>query len=64
MKIFVCGVIQNDSKQRSSGFEKGSVIKFLVAEKCKPCKIYERMHDVHAESYFSNEKNKDCIQIG
>ena len=33
-----------------------SVIKFFVAEKCKPCEIYERMYDVYGDSCFSKKK--------
>ena len=34
---------------------KESVMKFLVAEKCKPCEIYRRMCDVYDEACFSHE---------
>ena len=30
-----------------------SVIKFMVAEKCKPCEIYRRMCDEYGEACFS-----------
>ena len=35
----------------NSGLEQKSVIKFLAAEKCKPCEIYKRMCD--GEACFS-----------
>ena len=31
------------NQTESSRLEQKSVIKFLVAEKCKPCEIYRRM---------------------
>ena len=39
-----------------SKLEQRSVIKFLVAEKCKPCEIYRKMCNVHGEACF-NEKD-------
>ena len=30
--------------------EQRSVIKYLLAEKCKPCEIYRRMCDVYVEA--------------
>ena len=42
-----------------SRLEQRSVIKFLVAEKCKPYGIYRRMCDV-TEVYFS----KRSLQMG
>ena len=35
-----------------------SDIKFLVAEKCKPCEIYTRMCDVYGKACFSQENFK------
>ena len=34
-------------------FEQRSVIKYLVAEKCKLCEIYRRICDVYGEACFS-----------
>ena len=36
--------------------EQSSLIKFLVAEKFKPCEIYRRMCDVYRETCFSHKK--------
>ena len=33
--------------------EQRSVIKYLLAEKCKACEIYRRMCDVYGEACFS-----------
>ena len=41
-----------------SSLEQRSVTKFLVAEKCKPYKIYRRMCDVYEEVCFSKKKKK------
>ena len=38
--------------------EQRSVMKYLLAEKCKPCEIYRRMYDVYGEECFS-KKNVD-----
>ena len=35
--------------------EQRSVIKFLVAEKCKPCEIYRRLCDVYETASFSQK---------
>ena len=49
-------VIPNGSKSECSRFEQRSVIKFLVAEKCKTFEIYRRMCYVYGET-CSSQKN-------
>ena len=36
-----------------SRLEQRSVMKFLMAENCKPCEIYRRIWEVYREAYFS-----------
>ena len=48
-------VTQKDSKSEYSNLKQSSVIKFLVAEKCKPCEIYRKMCDVYTEAGFSQK---------
>ena len=56
-EIFILRIFKMAANQtESSRLEQRSVIKFLVAEKCKPCEIYRRMSDVYGEACFS-EKN-------
>ena len=38
--------IQNVNKSSYSRLEQRSIIKFLLADKCKPCEIYKRMCNV------------------
>ena len=45
-------------------FEQRSVIKSLVAEKCKPCEICKRMCDVYREEYFSPKNFTNWLNIG
>ena len=33
--------------------EQNSVIKFLVAEKCKPCEIYSQICHAHGQACFN-----------
>ena len=47
-KIFV---LRQQIKQ-CSRLKQKSVIKFLLAEKCKPCEIHRRMYDVYREACF------------
>ena len=44
------------NQRKCSRLEQRSVIKFLVAEKYKPCKIYRRMCDTFGEGCFSVKK--------
>ena len=44
------------NQTESSMLEQKSVIKFLVAEKCKPCEVYWQICDVYREAFFSQEK--------
>ena len=44
------------NKTCCSGQEQGHFISFMVAKKCKPCKIDRRMSDVYREACFSKEK--------
>ena len=41
--------------ERGLGWNRGSVIKLLVGEKCNPCEIYRRMSDVYGEACFSQK---------
>ena len=45
--------IQNSGQLKYLRLGQRSVIKFLVAEKSKPCEIYRRMCDVYGEACFS-----------
>ena len=48
------GPIQNgDKSNKFSRHEQRSVIKFLVAEKCKPYEIHRKICDVYQEACFS-----------
>ena len=47
-----------------SKLEQRSVIKFLVAEKCKPCESYWRMYNVNREAYFSQKKSLQWSKYG
>ena len=38
-----------------SRLEQRSVMKFLLAEKCKQCEIYRRKWDVYKEAWFCQE---------
>ena len=48
--------IQNGSKSVSTRLEQRSVIKSLVADKCKPYDIFRRMSDMYREVCFSQKK--------
>ena len=52
---------QNGDKSECSRLEQRSVIKFLVADKCKPCEIYRRMCDVYWEACFSQKSLKNGL---
>ena len=52
-KIFVLRQFKMVTNRSTSGLK--SVIKSLVAEKCKPCEIYRRMCDVYRQAYFNSE---------
>ena len=41
-----------------------SVIKFLVAERYKPCEIYRRMCDAYREACFSQKMFTSGLNIG
>ena len=43
------------NQTKCSRLEQRFVIKFLLAEKCKPCEIYGRKCDVYGEAYFSRK---------
>ena len=43
-------------------FEQRSVIKVLVAEKCKPLEIYRRMFDAYGEAYSSQKIVCKCTK--
>ena len=48
--------IQNGANQTEYfRLEQISVIKFLVAEMCKPCEVYRRVFDVNRETCFSQK---------
>ena len=42
-----------ENQTECSWLKQTSVIKFLVAEKCKPSEIYRRKFGVYEEAYFS-----------
>ena len=44
------------ANQNVQKFEQRPVIKSLVSEKCKPCKIYRKMCDVYGQASFSKKK--------
>ena len=48
------------NQTQSTRLEQRFVIKFMVAEKCKPCEIYSRMGDVYIEG---NLNPKKCLQM-
>ena len=43
------------ASQSAVGLNK-SVIKFLIAEKCKLCEVYRSMCDIYGEACFSQKK--------
>ena len=47
-----------------SRLEQRSVIKFLVAEKCKSCEIYRRMFNVFGEASFSKKIFTNELNMG
>ena len=47
-----------------STFEQRSVIRFMLAEKCKSCEIYRRMSDVYGETLFSQRNIQKCVKQG
>ena len=53
----------NGIKSVYSTQKQRSVIKFLVAEKCKPCEIYRRMCDAYGEACFSHKKITNEIKM-
>ena len=58
MKIFVLRLFKITGKQIEwSLLEQRSVIKYLVAEMCKPCEIYRKMCVMYREACFSKKKN-------
>ena len=58
-KIFLLRLFKIVANQTGcSRFEQRSFIKFLVAEKCKPCKIYRTMGDVYGEANFCQKVYK------
>ena len=57
--MFVLRLFKMVAKQTEySRLEQMSVIKFFVAKKWKPYKIYKRMCDVYEEACFSKKKKK------
>ena len=46
-------------KEACSRIEKRSVIKFLVAERCKAVEIHRRMSIVYGATYFIKNKHKE-----
>ena len=41
------------NQTQCSKFQQRSIMKFLVADKYKPCEIYRRMYYVYGEACFS-----------
>ena len=56
--------IQIGDKSECSRFEQSSVIKSLLAEKCKPYEIYRRMCDVHGEAFLLKKRFTKRLAIG
>ena len=55
-KEFVLRLFKMAIIKKCSRLEQRSVIKFLVAEKCKQCEVYRRMCNVYGEAYFNKKK--------
>ena len=55
-KIFVLRLFKMaTNKNEYSRLEQRSVIKFLMADKCKPCEIYWRICNVYEEACFNKK---------
>ena len=52
------------NQTEASRLEQRTVIKFLMAQKCKPCEIYRRMHGVYWEAYFSQRIFSNGLNMG
>ena len=64
-EIFVLGLLRIVANQTEcSRLEQRSVIKFLLAEKCKPCEIYTRMCIVYREAWLSQRLLTNGLNIG
>ena len=44
--------------------EQRSLIRFLVAEKCKPCEIYRRMYNVYRKAFLVQKIFTDELNMG
>ena len=44
--------------------EQRSFIKYLLAEKGKPCEIYRRMYDLYREAFFSQKMFTNGLNMG
>ena len=65
LKIFLLRLFKIAADQTvCSKLEGRSVIKYLLAEKCKPCEIYWRMCDVHGEACFSQRMFTNGLNMG
>ena len=64
-KIFLLKLFKMAKNQTDhSRFEQKSVIRFLMAKKCKPCHIYTRMCDVWRKTCFSQKMFTNRLNIG
>ena len=64
-KIFLLKLFKIVANQRErSRYEQRSVIKFLLAEKGKPCEIYRKMCYVYEEVCFSQKMFTNGLNMG
>ena len=64
-KIFLLRLFKMPANQiECSKLKQSSVIKFLVAKRCKPCKTYRRICDVYKEAYFNRKNLYKCAKHG
>ena len=63
-KTVVLGLFKNDDNSESLRLEQRFVIKFLMAEKDKPCEIYKRMCDVNGEACFNKKMFTNDLNMG
>ena len=64
-KMFVLRLFEMvENQKQCSKLEQRSVVKFLLAEKYKPCKIYRRMRDVHGEVCLNQKDVYKSSKLG
>ena len=52
------------NQKEFSWLEQRSVMKVLLAEKCKPCEIYRKMCDVYKEACFGEKIVFEWVEKG